>query len=314
MNTKDKIVVALGGNALGNTPEEQLELVKLTAKPIVDLIEAGHEVILAHGNGPQVGMINLAMATSAESTVGTPEMPFPECGAMSQGYIGFHLQNAIREELLNRSMDIPVATVITQVIVDKDDDAFKKPTKPIGAFYSKEVADRLVSEKGYTMVEDSGRGFRRVVASPKPIDVAEKETVKTLVENGHIVITVGGGGIPVVKEGNRLIGVPAVIDKDFASAKIAEILDADYLIILTAVEKVAINFGKPDVKWLSQMSIEDAEQYITEGHFAPGSMLPKVQAAMQFAKSKKGRKALITSLEKAKEGIEGLTGTIIVSE
>lgn len=314
MNTKDKIVVALGGNALGNTPEEQLDLVKLTAKPIVDLIEAGHEVILAHGNGPQVGMINLAMSTSAESTVGTPEMPFPECGAMSQGYIGFHLQNAIREELLNRSMDIPVATVITQVIVDKDDEAFKKPTKPIGTFYSKEVADRLVSEKGYTMVEDSGRGFRRVVASPKPIDVAEKETVRALVENGHIVITVGGGGIPVVKEGNRLIGVPAVIDKDFASAKIAEILDADYLIILTAVEKVAINFGKPDVKWLSQMSIVEAEQYITEGHFAPGSMLPKVQAAMQFAKSKKGRKALITSLEKAKEGIEGLTGTIIVSE
>ncbi|MDH8679615.1 carbamate kinase [Fusibacter bizertensis] len=314
MNTKDKIVVALGGNALGNSPKEQLELVKLTAKPIVDLIEAGHEVILAHGNGPQVGMINLAMSTSAESSSHTPEMPFPECGAMSQGYIGFHLQNAIREELLNRSMQIPVATVITQVIVDKDDPAFKNPTKPIGAFYTKEISEQLVSEKGYTMVEDSGRGFRRVVASPKPIDVAEKETVKTLVENGHVVITVGGGGIPVYKDGNRLIGVPAVIDKDFASAKIAEILDADYLIILTAVEKVAINFGKPDVKWLSQMSISQAYQYIEEGHFAPGSMLPKVQAAIQFASSKKGRKALITSLEKAKEGIDGITGTVVIAE
>ena len=314
MNTKDKIVVALGGNALGNSPKEQLELVKLTAKPIVDLIEAGHEVILAHGNGPQVGMINLAMSTSAESSSHTPEMPFPECGAMSQGYIGFHLQNAIREELLNRSMQIPVATVITQVIVDKDDPAFKNPTKPIGAFYTKEISEQLVSEKGYTMVEDSGRGFRRVVASPKPIDVAEKETVKKLVENGHVVITVGGGGIPVYKDGNRLIGVPAVIDKDFASAKIAEILDADYLIILTAVEKVAINFGKPDVKWLSQMSISQAYQYIEEGHFAPGSMLPKVQAAIQFASSKKGRKALITSLEKAKEGIDGITGTVVIAE
>lgn len=314
MQMKDKIVVALGGNALGNTPEEQLSLVKHTAKPIVDLIEAGHEVILAHGNGPQVGMINLAMATSAASTSGTPEMPFPECGAMSQGYIGYHLQNAIREELLERKMNVPVATVITQVIVDQNDPAFQKPTKPIGAFYSKEEADRLIAEKGYTMVEDAGRGFRRVVASPKPIDVAEKETIAALVEKGHVVITVGGGGIPVYASGNALVGIPAVIDKDFASAKIAEILDADYLIILTAVEKVAINFGKPEEKWLSELSIDEAKQYMTEGHFAPGSMLPKVQAAVQFAESKSGRKALITSLEKAKEGIEGLTGTVIVSK
>ena len=287
---------------------------KHTAKPIVDLIEAGHEVILAHGNGPQVGMINLAMATSAASTSGTPEMPFPECGAMSQGYIGYHLQNAIREELLERKMNVPVATVITQVIVDQNDPAFQKPTKPIGAFYSKEEADRLIAEKGYTMVEDAGRGFRRVVASPKPIDVAEKETIAALVEKGHVVITVGGGGIPVYASGNALVGIPAVIDKDFASAKIAEILDADYLIILTAVEKVAINFGKPEEKWLSELSIDEAKQYMTEGHFAPGSMLPKVQAAVQFAESKSGRKALITSLEKAKEGIEGLTGTVIVSK
>ena len=308
---KNKIVVALGGNALGNNAEEQRELVKDTAKPIVDLIEAGNTVIIAHGNGPQVGMINLAMETSSKSEAKTPPMPFPECGSMSQGYIGFHLQNAIREELLNRNLNIPVATIITQVIVDKDDNAFNNPSKPIGAFYSKEDAVEL-SKKGYVMKEDAGRGYRRVVPSPKPVDVAEKETVETLIQKGHVVITVGGGGIPVVKEGNRLIGVPAVIDKDFASAKLAEILDADYLIILTAVEKVAINFGKPDVKWLDELTIKEAEKYIEEGHFAPGSMLPKVQASMNFARSKEGRKALITSLEKAADGILGKTGTKIV--
>ncbi len=308
---KDKIVVALGGNALGKSPKEQRELVKDTAKPIVDLIQGGHEVILAHGNGPQVGMINLAMSTAANSEAGTPEMPFPECGAMSQGYIGFHLQNAIREELLNRDMKTPVATVVTQVIVDKNDPAFQNPTKPIGAFYSEEEAKALQASKGFTMVEDAGRGWRRVVPSPKPIDVAEKETVAALVDHGHVVITVGGGGIPVVKEGNTLIGVPAVIDKDFASEKIAEILDADYLIILTAVDQVAINFGKEDEKWLATLTTEEAQKYCDEGHFAPGSMLPKVQAAMAFAASKPGRKSLITSLEKAQDGIDGKTGTLI---
>lgn len=309
---KDKIVVALGGNALGKTPVEQLALVKQTAKPIVDLISEGHEVVLAHGNGPQVGMINLAMQTASGSEAGTPEMPFPECGAMSQGYIGYHLQNAIREELLNRNMSIPVATVITQVIVDQDDPAFKHPTKPIGAFYSEAEAKQLIESKGYDMVEDSGRGWRRVVPSPQPIDVAEKETVIALVEQNHVVITVGGGGIPVVQEGNRLTGVPAVIDKDFASSKLAEILDADYLIILTAVEQVAINFGKPNEKWLSELSIDDCNKFIEEGHFAPGSMLPKVQAAMKFAESKPGRRSLITSLEKAADGIAGKTGTLVV--
>jgi len=308
---KDKIVVALGGNALGKTPKEQLELVKNTAKPIVDLIQGGHEVILAHGNGPQVGMINLAMSTASNSEAGTPEMPFPECGAMSQGYIGFHLQNAIREELLNREMTTPVATVVTQVIVDKDDPAFQNPSKPIGAFYSEEEAKALQASKGFTMVEDAGRGWRRVVPSPKPIDVAEKATVSALVDHGHVVITVGGGGIPVIQEGNTLHGVPAVIDKDFASEKIAEILDADYLIILTAVEQVAINFGKENEQWLAKLSTEQAQQYCDEGHFAPGSMLPKVQAAMAFAASKPGRKSLITSLEKAQDGIDGKTGTLI---
>ncbi len=311
---KDKIVVALGGNALGKTPQEQLQLVKNTAKPIVDLIENGHEVVLAHGNGPQVGMINLAMSTSAGTDAATPEMPFPECGAMSQGYIGYHLQNAIREELLNRGNQTPVATVVTQVIVDKNDAAFQNPTKPIGAFYSEDEAKAIAVAKGYDMKEDAGRGWRRVVPSPKPVDVAEKETVKALVDKGHVVITVGGGGIPVVAEGNALVGVPAVIDKDFASSKLAEILDADYLIILTAVEKVAINFGKPDEKWLSELSIEDAKKYMAEGHFAPGSMLPKVEAAMAFAQSKAGRKALITSLDKAQEGIDGKTGTLIIAK
>lgn len=308
---KEKIVVALGGNALGNNPSEQIKLVRETARPIADLIQRGHEVVIAHGNGPQVGMINLAMEVASKSSAATPEMPFPECGAMSQGYIGYHLQNAIREELLSREMDIPVATVITQVIVDKDDTAFQNPTKPVGAFYTKEEADRLSQEKNYIMKEDAGRGYRRVVASPLPIDVAEKETIKALVEAEQVVITVGGGGIPVYKEGNRLIGVPAVIDKDFASAKLAEILDADYLIILTAVEKVAINFGKENEEWLSSLNSEQVNRYIGENHFAAGSMLPKVKAALMFAESKPGRKSLITSLEKAADGIAGRTGTMI---
>lgn len=303
---KDKIVVALGGNALGNSAEEQKELVKQTAVPIVDLIEAGHQVILAHGNGPQVGMINNAFSAGV-----TPGMPFPECGAMSQGYIGYHLQNAIREELRNRGLQHPVATIVTQVVVDENDPAFNDPSKPIGAFLSKEEADEVAKEKGYTMKEDAGRGYRRVVPSPKPIDVAELDTIKTLVDAGQIVITVGGGGIPVVVKDNRLEGVAAVIDKDFASGVLAEKLDADFLIILTAVEKAAINFGKENEKWLGDISVDEMEDYIKEGHFAKGSMLEKVEACVKFAKSKPGSKALITSLEKAKDGIDGKTGTRI---
>ena len=305
-----RIVIALGGNALGNTPYEQLALVTETAKPIVDLIAQGNEVIIAHGNGPQVGMINLGMATAAEAGAIKSDMPFPECGAMSQGYIGYHLQNAIGNELASRGMNKDVATVVTQVLVDEADPAFQHPTKPVGAFYDKETADRIAAEKGYTMVEDAGRGYRQVVPSPKPIDVIEKNTVKALVDNGTVVITVGGGGIPVfTTEGHHLKGAAAVIDKDFASEVLAEQLDADYLIILTAVEKAAINFGKPEQKWLDNISVAEAEQYCAEGHFAPGSMLPKVQAAMSFAESKPGRVALITLLEKAAEGIEGKTGT-----
>ena len=306
-----KIVIALGGNALGNTPYEQLALVTETAKPIVDLIAEGNEVIIAHGNGPQVGMINLGMATAAEAGAIKSDMPFPECGAMSQGYIGFHLQNAIGNELAARGIEKDVATVVTQVLVDEADPAFQKPTKPVGAFYDKETAERIAAEKGFTMVEDAGRGYRRVVPSPKPVDVIETNTVKALVKSGTVVITVGGGGIPVVRKEGKLIGTAAVIDKDFASAKLAELLDADILVILTAVEKVAINFGKPNQENLSELTPELARQYIAEGQFAPGSMLPKVEAAVSFAESKPGRKALITLLEKAKDGIAGNTGTVI---
>ena len=306
-----RIVIALGGNALGNTPYEQLALVTETAKPIVDLIAQGNEVIIAHGNGPQVGMINLGMATAAEAKAIKSDMPFPECGAMSQGYIGYHLQNAIGNELASRGMAKDVATVVTQVLVDEADPAFQHPTKPVGAFYDKETADRIAAEKGYTMVEDAGRGYRQVVPSPKPIDVIEKNTVKALVDNGTVVITVGGGGIPVVRKDGKLYGTPAVIDKDFASAKLAELLDADMLVILTAVEKVAINFGKPDQKGLDTLTPAEAREYIAQKQFAPGSMLPKVEAAVKFAESKPGRTALITLLEKAKDGIAGKTGTTI---
>ena len=306
-----RIVIALGGNALGKTAQEQLRLVTETARPIVDLIEAGNEVVASHGNGPQVGMINLGLSTAAESGAIQGDMPFPECGAMSQGYIGYHLQNAIGNELASRGMDKPVATIVTQTVVSKDDPAFQNPTKPVGAFYDKETADRIAAEKGYTMVEDAGRGYRQVVPSPKPIDVIEKNTVKALVDNGTVVITVGGGGIPVVRKDGKLYGTPAVIDKDFASECMAEQLDADMLIILTAVEKVAINFGKPDQKNLDELTPEEARKYMAEGQFAPGSMLPKVEAAVKFAESKPGRTALITLLEKAKDGIEGKTGTAI---
>lgn len=304
-----KIVIALGGNALGNTPEEQLKLITGTATSIVDLIEQGNDVVIAHGNGPQVGMINLGMSTAAEAGAIKAAMPFPECGAMSQGYIGYHLQNGIHNEMQKRGINKCVATVVTQVLVDEKDPAFQKPSKPIGAFYTKEQAEKIHEEKGYTMVEDAGRGYRQVVPSPKPVNVIEKEAVKTLISAGHVVITVGGGGIPVIEKDGKLVGTPAVIDKDFASAKLAELIDADMLIILTAVDRVAINWGKPDQKSLEHMTVAEAEQYCKEGHFAPGSMLPKVQAAISFAKS--GHKTIIASLENAKDAIVGKSGTAV---
>ena len=304
-----RIVIALGGNALGSTAAQQLQLVTETARSIADLIAAGNEVVVAHGNGPQVGMINLGLSTAAESGAIKADMPFPECGAMSEGYIGYHLQQAIGNELMSRGMDKPVATIVTQTVVSEDDPAFRNPTKPVGAFYDKETADRIAAERGYTMVEDAGRGYRQVVPSPKPVDIVEKASIQALVNAGHVVVAVGGGGIPVVRRDGKLVGTPAVIDKDFASAKLAELLDADMLVILTAVEKVAINFGKPDQKGLDTLTPDEARKYIDEKQFAPGSMLPKVQAAMSFAESKPGRVALITLLEKAAEGIEGKTGT-----
>ena len=306
-----KIVIALGGNALGNTAAEQLELVANTAKAIVDLIAEGNEVVIAHGNGPQVGMINLGLSTAVEAGAIKADMPFPECGAMSEGYIGYHLQQAIGNELVSRGMKKPVATIVTQTVVSEDDPAFHNPTKPVGAFYDKETAERIAAEKGYTMVEDAGRGYRRVVPSPKPFDIVEAESIKTLVDAGNVVIAVGGGGIPVIRKDGKVFGTPAVIDKDFGSELLAELLDADMLIILTAVEKVAINFNKPDQKGLDDLTPAEAAAYIAQDQFAKGSMLPKVQAAVKFAESKAGRTALITLLEKAKDGIAGKTGTRI---
>ena len=304
-------VIALGGNALGNTPQEQLELVQNTAKHIVDMIQDGTNVVVSHGNGPQVGMINNAFAYAAANDDKTPDMPFPEAGAMSQGYIGYQLSQAILNELKRRDIMRSTACIVTQTVVDEDDPAFQNPTKPVGAFYDKETADRIAAEKGYTMVEDAGRGYRQVVPSPKPFDIVEKASIKALVDAGHVVIAVGGGGIPVIREGSKLSGTPAVIDKDFGSELLAELLDADMLIILTAVEKVAINYNKPDQKGLDDLTPAEAYKYMEENQFAKGSMLPKVQAAVKFAESKAGRTALITLLEKAKDGIEGKTGTRI---
>lgn len=307
----ERIVVALGGNALGNTPEQQLALVQGTAKTIVDLVEKGFEVVIGHGNGPQVGMINLAMEFSANKGGNTPYMPFPECGAMTQGYIGYHLQQAIQAELAARGIHKPCATIVTQVVVDENDPGFQKPTKPVGSFYSKEEADKIAAEKGFTFVEDAGRGYRRVVPSPIPKRIVELETVEQLVKAGVIVITVGGGGIPVVETEKGLKGVAAVIDKDRASALLAKDLKADRLIILTAVDRVCINFNKPDQKELATMTLAQAEQYIGEKQFAPGSMLPKVQSCMQFVQNTDGGTALITSLSRAAEALEGKTGTVL---
>ena len=308
-----RIVIALGGNALGKNLPEQMEAVQHTARAIVDLIEQGNEVIVVHGNGPQVGMIANAMT---ELTRSDPQKyipcPLSVCGAMSQGYIGYDLQNALREEMERRGITRGVATVLTQVEVDPEDPAFENPTKPIGSFMTEDEAEQLKRDRGYDFVEDSGRGYRRVVASPKPRRIVELDTISSLVAADHVVIACGGGGIPVLPTGNHhLKGAAAVIDKDFAAELLAESLDADYLVILTAVEKVAVNFGKPDQQWLDELTPETAGKYVDEGQFAPGSMLPKVQAAVKFAVSKPGRSALITLLDRAADGIAGKTGTIV---
>ena len=307
-----KIVIALGGNALGSTLHEQADAVQITARAIVDLIAEGHEVIVAHGNGPQVGIINNAMLALMHEDATQDSTPLSVCGAMSQAYIGYDLQNALREEMLNRGIDEPVVTMVTQVEVDPKDPAFNDPSKPIGKFLSEEEAKVMAAKTGFLFKEDAGRGWRRVVASPLPVEIVELDAVKTLNDAGFVVVTVGGGGIPVVRnEAGDLEGVAAVIDKDLASEKLARDMDADALVILTAVEKVSINFKKPDQKDLDRMSAAEAKQYIKEGHFAPGSMLPKIEAALNFVESKPGRIAIITSLDKAVDAIEGRAGTTI---
>lgn len=308
-----KIVIALGGNALQSgkmepTAEAQLEVVKKTCEHIADISCQGYEIALVHGNGPQVGRILLASETAKDVT---PAMPFDVCGAMSQGYIGYHLQQGLKYALNTRDKNIPVITIATQMIVEKTDPGFVNPTKPIGPFYSEEEARALEEEKGYKMKEDAGRGWRRVVASPIPRKIVEIDAVKKLWDSS-IVISCGGGGIPVVENmDGTLEGVAAVIDKDFAAELLAEQVEADVLMILTEVEKVAINFNKPNQEDLEHLNLADAARYIEEGQFAPGSMLPKVEAAMKFVRAFPNKKAIITSLDKAIDALEGKTGTVI---
>ncbi|HAP49740.1 MAG TPA: carbamate kinase [Porphyromonadaceae bacterium] len=309
-----RLVIALGGNALGKTPQEQLQLVKTTAVTIVDLVAAGCDVVVGHGNGPQVGMVNLAFEHSATHDAGTPAMPFPECGAMTQGYIGYHLQQAIQRELARRGLERPCAAVVTQVVVDPADAAFQHPTKPVGMFYDKAQADEIMARTGYTFVEDAGRGYRRVVPSPVPVKIVELPVVEQLLEQHTIVITVGGGGIPVMEKApGDYQGVAAVIDKDRASARLACDLRADMLVILTAVDKVSVNYRQPDQRDLDRITVDQARQYIAQGHFAPGSMLPKVESCIDFVEAT-GATALITSLERAHDALQGQTGTLIVKE
>lgn len=308
-----KIVVALGGNALGETPEQQKEIVKQTASVLADVVEEGNTLIVTHGNGPQVGMINLAFDTALMHDEKVKYMGFPECGAMSQGYIGYHLQNALCNEMSRRGIKSPVVTLVTQVVVDPSDPAFQNPTKPIGGYYGREEAALLAEKKGMTMVEIPGKGMRRVVPSPIPKDIVEIEPIKNLVNSGCTVISVGGGGIPVVRDENGLNGVAAVIDKDYSSAKLAELVSADRFVILTAVDCVSLNFGKENQKDLDRLTVSEAERYAESGEFGKGSMLPKVKAALSFVKST-GRAAIIANLDKAKAAIEGKSGTHIVAD
>lgn len=302
-----KILIALGGNALGKKPSEQLELVKRVSSIIVSLVEMGNEIVITHGNGPQVGMINLAFDNN--NSLGF-SMPFAECNAMSEGYIGYHLQQSITNELKKRSINKNCVSVITQVIVDKNDNAFLEPTKPIGNFYTKEESKRLSLENNYIYKEDAGRGYRRVVASPEPIDIVEKESINSLINAGNIVIAVGGGGIPVINDNGILTGVDAVIDKDLSSSLLARLIDFDMLLILTNVEKVCLNYNKDNEIGLDTLYVDDALKYIDDGEFAKGSMLPKIKACVSFVKQT-NKQAIITSLLSAKDALEGKTGTLI---
>ena len=309
-----QLVIALGGNALGNTPEEQKKAILSAADNIVNLVRDGHRIVIVHGNGPQVGMINLAFELAGGQNRNVAEMPFAECCAMSQGYIGFHLQNTLQNSFFARGMSTHVSTAITQVVVDRHDPAFTNPTKPVGLFYTEDEAKAIAKDKAYSFIEDSGRGYRRVVASPDPIDIKEKGTIRCLMENGDVVIACGGGGIPVYREDGMLHGIDAVIDKDKAAAKLADLIAADTFIVLTAVPRVAINFGRPDQQWLERITVSQAKEYIKAGHFAPGSMLPKVEAAIRFVSSLPGRQAIITSLENACHALTEGGGTVICAD
>jgi carbamate kinase len=312
MSRPMRVVIALGGNALQDstsaaTAAAQLEVVRKTCEYLAEISSQGYEIAIAHGNGPQVGRILLASEAASQVT---PAMPFDVCGAMSQGYIGYHIQQGLKYALNRRNRHVPVVSLVTQVVVEKDDPAFRNPTKPIGPFYPEAEAKKIAAEKGYVMKEDSGRGWRRVVASPMPCRIVEIDSVKRLWDS-TIVITVGGGGIPVVQNmDGTLTGVDAVIDKDLAAERLAEDIDADILMILTEVDRVAINYKKPDQKDVSAMTLAEAARYVEEGQFAPGSMLPKVQAAMKFVQANPGKKAIITSLFQAVEALEGTAGTV----
>ena len=305
-----KVVVALGGNALGKSPEEQLKLVKNTASSLIGLIAAGNQVVISHGNGPQVGAINLGMNFAAEHGK-TAAFPFPECGAMSQGYIGYHLQQSLENELHRRWMNKSVATIVTQIAVDPNDPAFENPSKPVGDFYTKEQADEIAKEKGYTFKEDAGRGYRQVVPSPLPMNIMELYSIKTLIDADKLVIAGGGGGVPVIITDKGLEGVPAVIDKDRSSALLADKIDADKLIILTAVDHVYVNYGKPDEKALKTLNVAEAQKYMKERQFAAGSMLPKIEACLSFVEGHPEREALITSLDGLDDALAGKVGTVI---
>ena len=307
------VVIALGGNALGNTPQEQLELVKNTARHIVDMVAEGINVIVTHGNGPQVGMINNAFAYASANDGKTPEMPFPEAGAMSQGYIGYQLSQAILNEMRRRDIMRSTANVVTQTVVYPDDPAFENPTKPVGAFLTEEEARAKAAETGWTYKEDAGRGWRQVVASPKPRRIVESDAIRDLFDAGYVVVCTGGGGVPVFEANDAYTGVPAVIDKDRSAAMMAATFDADMLVILTAVEKVAVNFGRPDQADIDVMDAAQAREYIEQGQFAPGSMLPKVEACLEYVEARPQGRALITSLECAAAGLRGETGTIITA-
>jgi len=310
MNT---VIIALGGNALGDTPKQQKKNIDKAAQAIAAAITDNNRFVISHGNGPQVGMINLAFEYGAQKGI-VPDMPFPECGAMSQGYIGYHLQSALQNELKRRQIHRTAAALVTQTIVAAGDTAFNNPTKPIGSFYTVERAMQLTAEKGYMMTEDAGRGWRRVVPSPKPIGIVEIDIIKTMLKAGHIPIAAGGGGIPVTSGDNRYRGVAAVIDKDLTSAVLADLLDADCLLMLTAVDKVAIHYRQKNQINLDLLTTFDAEKYITAGEFAPGSMLPKIEAALNFVNKKSGRRAIIASLKNIAAALDGKAGTTIIKQ